>query len=257
MKRPQYLEVALEAAEAAAQVLMTYYNKQISCAFKADQSPVTIADTEAENTIVDIIKKAFPEHGLLCEESGEHIPDSEYTWIIDPIDGTKNYMRGIPLFATQIALSKNGRLMLGISNAPALNELLFAKEGRGAFCNGERIVVSNTKELANAYLSFGNLKHFESISKIPTLIRLAEVTRNPRGIGDAWSYHLLSQGHIDIMLDAKTSIWDIAALTVIVEEAGGKVTDFMGSPVTMETTSIIATNSILHDTVLQIIGSGG
>ena len=251
MQKSQFLEVALEAAQAAEKVIMKYYNSQIGAQLKADRSPVTVADTEAEQVIFKIISNAFPDHQFLGEESGEKTAKSEYLWIVDPIDGTKNYMRGIPLFATQIALMKDGELILGVSNAPALNELLYAEKNCGAYCNDSIIYVSKVEDLAEAYLSYGNIKHFDELKIVPELVTLIDTVRNPRGIGDAWSYHLLAQGKIDIMVDAKTKIWDIAAVKVIVEEAGGKVTDLQGNSITQQTSSIIATNSILHKLVLN------
>ncbi len=251
MPMSNYLEVALEAARASQEIIMRYYAGAVSPRLKNDQTPVTVADTEAEKKIEELIGKAFPSHGFLGEESGEKNEQSGFKWIIDPIDGTKNYVRGIPLFATQIALMRDEELILGVSNAPALRELLYAEKNKGAYCNDVKITVSKVESLAEAFMSFGNLKYFEDLRLIPQLIGLVQKARNPRGVGDAWSYHLLAQGKIDMMADARTKIWDIAALKVIVEEAGGHVTDFRGNPITTTSNSVIATNSLLHDLIIS------
>lgn len=181
---------------------------------------------------------------------------SKYEWIIDPIDGTKNYSHHIPLYAIQIALLRKDELILGVSNAPGLNELYYAYKGMGAYCGNTRIHVSKTKEIRNAYISFGNINHFSNNHLLGNLVAFVKNGKNVRGIGDAWSYHLLASGRIDAMIDAKTKIWDIAALKVIVEEAGGMVTDFSGSPITKNTKDIIATNGVLHDKVLKYFKGG-
>lgn len=252
MRKSKFLQIALKAAKEAERVIMKYYKADIEAEWKRDFSPVTIADIEAEKTIIETIKKVFPEHAFLSEESGVDTFQSECLWIIDPLDGTKRYIREIPLFGTQIALMRNGELVLGVSNMPFLKELLYAEEGKGAYCNDSRIRVSETKDLNKAYVSFGSLISFEKCSLIPNLLALEKSILFSRGIGDIWSYHLLARGKLDIVVETKVKIWDIAALKVIIEEAGGKVTDFHGDSVTKNTTSVIATNGTLHDSVVKI-----
>lgn len=250
MDKSVFLQVALEAVKEAEKVILHYYSDEIRATLKEDQSPVTKADIEAEKIIVDIIKSKFPDHAFLGEESGASEKTSEYLWIIDPIDGTKNYMKKIPLFATQLALMKGDDLILGVSNAPELKELMYAEKDSGAYFNGNKVTVSSVSELDQAYVSFGSLRSFVSEGKLESLVNLSNKVQGMRGIGDFWSYHLLAQGKIEIMVEAKTKIWDIAALKVIVEEAGGVVTDILGNPIGKETTSIIATNKNLHREVI-------
>lgn len=251
---PEFLPVAIMAAKNAEKIIMKYYSDGLTWQKKSDQSPFTIADTEAEKAIIKTIKKFFPDHAFLGEESGKTNARSRYQWIIDPIDGTKNYIRKIPLFATQIALLKDEEIILGVSNAPAMNEMIFAEKGKGAFLRGKSVHISNIKDLSDSYFCFGGIKYFQKYGCLDSLLDLSQQTSGCRGFGDFWCYHLLAQGKIDIMVEAEIKIWDVAALKIIVEEAGGKVTDMNGNKITRETTSIIATNKNLHDSVVRIFG---
>ncbi|HSR89501.1 MAG TPA: inositol monophosphatase family protein [Candidatus Udaeobacter sp.] len=252
MDKSKFLEVAIEAAKNAEKIIMKHYSNDLTWQTKPDFSPVSIADTEAEKVIIKTIKEYFPDHSFLGEEYGSDNISSKYQWVIDPIDGTRNYVRKIPLFATQIALIENGEIILGVSNAPAMNEIIFAEKGKGAFLNGSKISVSEVKNLSESYVSFGGVKHFKNYGYLQCLLKLAESTGGQRGFGDAWSFHLLAQGKIDIIVEAKIKIWDIAALVIIIEEAGGKVTDINGNKITVSSTSIIATNNYLYNSVLEI-----
>lgn len=252
MNKSKFLLVAIEAVKKAEEIIMKYYSDDLTWQKKSDLSPVTIADTEAEKVIIETIKNSFPDHAFIGEESGNDNINSKYQWIIDPIDGTKNYTRKIPLFATQIALLEDGEIILGVSNAPAMNEMIFAEKGKGAFRQEKSIHVSNIQDLSDSYFCFGGIKYFKKHNYLDSLLKLTENTSGHRGIGDFWCYHLLAQGKIDIMVEAETKIWDFAALKIIVEEAGGKITDIQGNRITKDTTSIIATNKNLHDSVLEI-----
>lgn len=246
----KFLQAALEASKKAELVIMKYFSDEVRSALKPDQTPVTIADQEAERIIIRTIKKHFPKHGFLGEETGEENP-SEYTWIIDPIDGTKNYIRKLPFFGTQIALMRNGELILGVSNAPALKEIAYAIKGEGAFLNLKPIRVSNVSSLKDAFVCYGNIRYFDRQNCLDRLAKLAKDTFHAREYGDFWMYHLLAQGKIDVAIEAEDKIWDIAACKVIVEEAGGKVTQIDGKPLRKESTSIIATNGKIHDDVVK------
>lgn len=252
-KQSKLLRVAIEAVKRAEKVILKYYSKDMKIAVKGDLSPVTKADIESEKEIIATIKNQFPDHGFLGEESAKSIKKTGYLWIIDPIDGTMNYVRKIPLFATQLALMKDGELILGVSNAPALKELMYAQKGSGAYCNGHRVKISSIKDLKKSYMLFGGVEQFMQRNLLKNLVSLANNTQGHRGIGDFWSYHLLAQGKADIMIEARTAIWDIAALKVIVEEAGGKMTDIKGGQVGLNTSSILATNGKLHQEVLDYL----
>lgn len=250
MDKSKFLLVAIEAIKKAEKIIMKYYSDDLIWQKKSDSSPVTIADTEAEKIIIKTIKNSFSDHTFLSEESESDNMASKYQWIIDPIDGTKNYTRGIPLFATQIALLRDDEIILGISNAPAMDEMVFAEKGKGAFLQKNKIHVSDVQNLPDSYFCFGGIKYFKKHNYLNSLLKLSETISRNRGIGDFWCYHLLAQGKIDIMIEAETKIWDLAALKIIVEEAGGKMTDIRGREITKNTTSIIATNGKLHNLIV-------
>ena len=248
----QFLTVALEAAKNAEEIITSYYTGDtMKVEMKADETPVTLADRGAEKIIRETIKQAFPDHGFLGEEYGIEEGDSPYVWIIDPIDATKNYIRKIPIFGTQIALMKGAELILGVSNAPLLNEILYAEAGGGAFLNGEPISVSNVTHPEEAMVCHGGLKWFVEKGTFPGIYDFINDAARTRGFGDFYMYHLVASARADAVIEAAISIWDIAAITVIVREAGGKVTDIRGQAITKETDSLVATNGVLHNTVLD------
>lgn len=253
MALSQYLQVGIDAVKQAEGVILRYLNQDIRADLKSDQSPVTVADREAEDIIKQVLSATFPEHTFFGEE-GEKIDlqnHTGFTWIIDPIDGTKSYLRKNPLFATQLALMHDGELIVGISNAPLLKELLYAERGSGCYINGNRVSVSSTATIPESYASFGSLKYFTNSHTINPLLQLTEEVTWARGVGDFWSYHLIAQGKLDIMVEADTKLWDIAALTVIVQEAGGVITQLDGSPIDHTVTTALATNGTLHQQVLK------
>lgn len=252
-KLSSYLTVALEAAKRAGEIIMKHYNRNVHVELKNDLSPVTHADQEAERIIVDVITRHFPDHGFLGEELGQSESRSSYTWIIDPIDGTKNYIKGIPLFGTQIALMKDEQLILGVSNLPAMHELLFAEKGLGAFLNKVPICVSDVPRLSLAQVSIGGLNHFDKTGQIEGLLKVVRATSRIRGFGDAYAYHLVASGKFDAVIEAKIRIWDIAALSVIIEVAGGRCTDLQGGAIGLDITSVIASNGKIHNAILECL----
>lgn len=249
-----FLDIALKAVKEAEKSILHYLNQGVRAELKADLSPVTVADREAEEIIKRTISATFPDHAFYGEE-GEKINlenHKGYTWIIDPIDGTKSYLRQNPLFATQLALLHDGDFVLGVSNAPLLQETVYAQKGGGCFLNGQRVYVSDISSLNDAYVSFGSLKYFTKHDTIEQLLTLTEQARWARGIGDFWSYHLLAQGKLEVMIEADTKLWDVAAMKVIIEEAGGTVTQLDGSPITTATTSLLASNGRFHDKLIAV-----
>ena len=252
----QFLKVALEAGKNAEEIITTYYSDDaIKIELKEDETPVTLADREAEKAIRETIKQTFPTHGFLGEEYGIEEGESPYLWIIDPIDATRNYIRKIPIFGTQIALMKGEELILGVSNAPLLNELLYAETGSGAFLNGEPVHVSDVAHPKDAMVWHGGLNRFAEKGTFPGIYNLITDVAGSRGFGNFYMYHLVASGRSEAVIEAKTNVWDIAALTVILREAGGKITDIQGQTVTKDTTSSVATNGVLHDTVLDYFKS--
>jgi histidinol-phosphatase len=247
----EFLEAALQAAHEAESVILKHFEAGVSAEKKPDESPVTIADKEAERIIKEYLLGRFPEHGFLGEETGETNPDSSYTWIVDPIDGTRNYSRGVPIFGTQIALMHDDELILGVSNAPALKELAYAEKGKGAQLNGRSLRVSKVERLEDAFVSFGGIKSFQKDKTTENLLSLLADSWGDHGFGDFWSYTLVAQGVMDVMVNARINVWDVAAAKVIIEEAGGTVTDLSGNPISKKTASAVGTNGHLHGKVLR------
>lgn len=256
MKSP-YLPVAIAAVKAAEKIILQHYQSNLAVQTKADMTPVTIADQQAEDIIKQTILEAFPDHTFFGEE-GEKVELEDhkgFTWVIDPIDGTKSYIRGIPLFGTLLALLHDGELILGVSNAPVWGELMYAAKGEGAFLNGERVSVSDVAAVEDAFLSNGRLKYFEDIDKISQLLAVSRQAKWARGMGDFWIYHLIAEGKVDIMMEGSVKFWDIAAAKVIVEEAGGQMTQLDGQPITFRSTTTLATNGHLHSAVIATMNS--
>jgi histidinol-phosphatase len=249
----QELQAALDAAHAAAEVIRGLYQKNLAVRTKEDQSPVTEADVRAEEAIRAVLSERFPTYGFYGEETGKHGADAESVWLVDPIDGTKSFVRGCPFFSTQIALMRGGRLVLGVSSAPAYGELAWAEQGGGAFLNDRAIRVSPIAHLASAIVSTGNLKSLARTAQWGQLGELIGRVSRIRGYGDFVHYHLLARGSLDVVIESDVNILDIAALTVIVREAGGTFTDLAGNDVTLGTTSVLASNGGLHAAVAQVL----
>lgn len=251
------LQAALDAARAAADVIRGFYQRNVKIEVKADKTPVTEADVRSEEAIRDLLTKRFPTYGFYGEETGKSDLHAESVWLVDPIDGTKSFVRECPFFSTQIALMRGGRFVLGVSMAPAYDEVAWAERGTGAFLNGKPIQVSAVRELEGAIVSTGNLKTLTRSEAWGRLGNLIQSTNRIRGYGDFVHYHLLARGALDVVVESDVNILDIAALTVIVEEAGGKFTDLEGGPVGLDTTTVLATNGALHAPVLETLRFGG
>ena len=250
------LQAAIDAAQAAAELIRSLYQRNLQVTTKADQSPVTEADVRAEQAIHEVLRAHFPDYGFYGEETGQHNLDAESLWLVDPIDGTKSFVRECPFFSTQIALMRAGELVLGVSSAPAYAELAWAERGRGAFLNGKPIRVSKTAALAQTIVSTGNLK---TLARNPAGWRrlgdLIGAISRIRGYGDFVHYHLLARGALDVVIESDVNILDIAALTVLVREAGGIFTDLDGGTVGLETTSVLATNGVLHARIHEALAA--
>ena len=247
------LQAALEAAQAAGEVIRSLYQKNITVKTKSDASPVTEADVRAEEVIKGILSERFPGYGFYGEETGKHSMGAESVWLVDPIDGTKSFVRDCPFFSTQIALMRAGQVVVGVSSAPAYGELAWAESGAGAFMNDRPIRVSSVAELSRSIVSTGNLKTMTQSAQWSRLGDLIPRVSRIRGYGDFVHYHLLARGSLDVVIESDVNILDIAALTIIVREAGGTFTDLAGGEVTLGTTSVLATNGPLHATVLEAL----
>ena len=266
-----FLTTALDAARAAADVIRRYYQRNLEVTIKSDKSPVTQADVETERVIRDILSKQFPTHGFYGEETGQSALDAEYLWLVDPIDGTKAFVREYPIFSTQIALMHRGRLIVGVSSAPVYGEIAYAQlahsvSGSGlqptayspmACLNDKPLRVSDIDAVENCAISAGNLKTLARSSHWSSYGQLVARASRIRGYGDFLHYHLLAAGKIDVVIESDVNILDIAACAVIVEAAGGKFTDLEGRALSLETTSVLATNAKLHDVVRREVSYVG
>lgn len=242
----EQLIVALEAARVAAEISRYYYAGNFTVTTKADMTPVTQADVECEQEIRRIILDRFPSHGFYGEETGRSQEDADYLWLVDPIDGTKGFVRQYPFFSTQIALMHKGELILGVSSGTMFDELVWAEKGRGAWLNGHRLRVSDIVDPDRAAISTGNLKSLAASDGWQHLGELIARADRIRGYGDFYHYHLLAAGKIEAVIESDVNILDIAALSVIVSESGGTFTDLNGNAPGLETRSVLAANTSLH-----------
>jgi histidinol-phosphatase len=247
------LEAALTAAEAGARVIRECYQQNLAVTMKADKSPVTEADVRAEQAIREVLAERFPTYGFFGEETGLDNRDASPMWLVDPIDGTKAFVREYPMFSTQIALLREGQLVLGVSSAPLYGELAYAQRGCGAFLNGRRIHVSQVDDLEAAALSAGNLKTLARSDAWQAYGDLVARVGRIRGYGDFLQYHLLASGKIDAVVESDVNILDIAALVTIVEEAGGRFTALDGQEIGLDSTTALASNGRLQEAIRAAI----
>ncbi|HXG17229.1 MAG TPA: inositol monophosphatase family protein [Calidithermus sp.] len=249
--REAHLEAAVRAAQAGGAVALKYYRSGFDVAVKEDSSPVTQADREAEAVIVDTLSAAFPDIGFLGEELGRH-GAQDRRWIVDPIDGTRNFVRHIPIWATLIALEEAGEVTVGVIHNPVTGELYAARRGDGAWLNGERIQVSAVADLGSAHLVHAGLRLLRASGWWDGFVRLVDATERQRGFGDYLGYGLVAEGKAEIYAEADLKPWDLAAPKIVVEEAGGRFTDFQGRP-TIYGGTALATNGRLHEAALALL----
>ena len=245
------LELATKATLRAGKTALRYFRAGVSAQDKADGTPVTKADKETEEILIATLQKGMPGSGFFGEEFGRQGSKAR-RWIIDPIDGTKNFIRGIPVWALLVALEEEGEITVGVVHNPATDELWTAAKGKGAFYNGKRISVSDIGELKSAQLLHSGLNALKNMAYWKGFLALVEKTGRQRGPGDYLGYTLVAQGQGEIYLENGLMAWDIAANKIIVEEAGGKLTDLEGRE-TIYSGSALATNGKLHDQVLGIL----
>ena len=249
------LAFALELADRAAEISLGVFRGDVQVSLKADQTPVTQADLQIEAMVRERIAVAFPQDRVFGEEEGGDASGDGRVWIVDPIDGTKNFARGIPIWATLIALQVDGDLVLGVAEASALGERYDAVRGEGARCNGEPIHVSAFDTVASSHLLYAGLKTWLSDPRWQGVLDTLTAAQRTRGLGDFWGHLLVARGSAEAMVEPELSLWDYAALVPIVEEAGGRITAVDGGPL-RHGGSALTTNGVMHEELVRRFNAG-
>jgi len=255
------LALALRLAAAADSIsLARFGSADLRVESKPDLSPVSDADLAVERAIRDLLATERPNDAVVGEEFGDSFPDARRHWVIDPIDGTKNFVRGVPVWATLIALLVDDAIPVGVVSAPALGRRWWAATGSGAFGNfagdTKRLTVSGVADVADASLSYSDLEEWGRLGRGEEFLALTRRCWRTRGYGDFYSYVLVAEGAVDVAAEPELSLWDLAAIVPIVTEAGGTFSDVDGTPAGRRTTSALATNGLLHRAVVDALRTG-
>jgi histidinol-phosphatase len=250
-----WLDLALGVCDETDLIALRSFRQDLQVEAKADRTYVTQADTEVEARVRERIAVAYPDHGLIGEEYGVEAGDAAVRWYIDPIDGTHNFMRGVPVFATLLAVERDGELQAAVLSAPALGERWWAYRGGGAWArerggSPRRIAVSRVSSLADAQILHGSIGDLGRSGRAPGFAALVAQAWRDRGFGDFWGYALLAQGAAEAMIEVDLNPWDCAAPFLLVEEAGGRATDFEGRRA-LDTGTFLASNGLLHGMILE------
>jgi histidinol-phosphatase len=256
------LELAVEAARQAGQITLKYFRRDdLEVQRKADDSPVTVADRQAEEHLRRRIAEAFPQDAILGEELPERPGSSPFRWILDPVDGTKSFIHGVPLYGTLVGVEHGGQPVLGLIRIPALDECVYASTGRGAWhVAGDKpprpAKVSDCPTLSQGLFLTSEVANFSQIGRRDVYHRLEDTARLSRSWGDAYGYLMVATGRAELMVDPVAAVWDLAALLPVIEEAGGTFSDWHGRR-TIHSGQCIASNGRIHDEVLALIGRRG
>jgi histidinol-phosphatase len=245
-------EKALEVAHRGAQLALDYFDGAFTVEWKSDQSPVTVADREAEHLIRVSLREAFPHDGFLGEEFGDSPGSSGYRWILDPIDGTRSFVRGIPLWGTLVGLEYKGERIAGVCDAPALGQTFHALRGEGVYRNDRRIRVSEESDLKKSLVFYSGISWFMAVGKENEFLDLVRRTDRQRGFGDFYGFMLVAQGSGELMVEHGVHAWDVAAIQPIVEEAGGRFSNWDGG-IDLYKPDVLVSNGRMHDEVLKIL----
>ena len=252
-----WLDLALACCDAADAIALRHFRRDLEISAKPDRTLVTQADRAIELELRERILAAHPDHGLVGEEYGTESAGASVRWHIDPIDGTHNFVRGVPLFATLLGVERDGELQVGVLSAPALRERWFAWRGGGAWAARSaapvRVEVSRVHRLADAQVLYASPFDVMATGWAPGFEALVRGAWRDRGFGDFWGYALVAEGAAEAMIEVGLKSWDLAAPTVLVEEAGGRLSDFAGAR-GLEIGSVLATNGSMHGAVLAALG---
>lgn len=252
MNLKPYLDFAVETAHQAGQLTLGYFQRGIHADFKGDDSPVTLADKKAEELIRSRIEKAYPEHGMLGEEYGDSGEGAPFRWLIDPIDGTKSFIRGVPLYGVLLALEIEGKIEVGVSYFPGIGDMVYAASGEGCYWNGRRAQVSDTATLDRAFVSFTDVRGFDKYGRSEAWKRIQTATYYNVGWSDAYGHALVATGRCDLMLEPIMNPWDCGPFLVILREAGGFAGDWSGKE-TVYASEMISTTQTLLPQLLELI----
>lgn len=245
-------ELALTAAQQAGHFALGYFDQNVAVEWKADKSPVTLADRGAEELLRKILLDKFPDDAFLGEEFGEKPGTSGFRWIIDPIDGTRSFVRGVPIWATLVGLEYRGEQIAGVAFLPAMNQTYRALRGDGAFREERPLHVSTVDNLAEAHLFYSSISWFAKVGKADAFLELVRRTQRQRGFGDFYGFLLVAQGSGDLMVEHGVHAWDLAALKPIVLEAGGLMTDWNGGGDIFRP-DVLASNGKLHEVAREFL----
>ncbi|MEM7264065.1 MAG: inositol monophosphatase family protein [Planctomycetota bacterium] len=247
------MEIAADAARQAGEFTLQYYQGEFEVERKADESPVTIADRGAEKWLEEFLRSHFPDDTIFGEEFGERAGSSGWRWVLDPIDGTKSFVAGVPLFGNMVGLEDpDGEAVVGAIALPALGDLIFAGRGEGCFWNDDRARVSDVSELSESVALFTGPECFEMTGTEEAWTRVRGAVRFVRGWGDCYGHLLVATGRAEMMLDPILEDWDSVPLLPIVEEAGGRFTSWSGER-TARGKSGVSTNAAIADAVRSLI----
>jgi histidinol-phosphatase len=246
------MNVAKDAVEAAARAALPHWEKGVAVEKKPDRTPVTVADRESEVVIMEAIRKAFPDHAFLTEESGAHQGDPTQRWIVDPIDGTRGFSRGGKFWGPLVAYESRGEVLAGAMAMPALGQVYWAARGFGCWKNGERCRVSSIDDWSEATLSMGELRALFSAPHGEAVLELIRTAASARDYGDLAACALVLDGQAEAWIEAGVKPWDIAPTKILIAEAGGTFTNFTGDQ-SLEPGTAIGSNGRLHAHVLTAL----
>jgi len=262
-ERRAWVDLGLEIADEADSIALRHFRRDLEISTKPDRTLVTQADTAIERMIRGRISAAYPDHGLVGEEYGVEAADARIRWYIDPIDGTHNFVRGVPLFGMLLGVEEDGELQAGVISAPALGERWYAWRGGGAWAarqaSGDaprRLRVSSVAAVEDAQFLYGSARDIRASGRAPGFESLIDDVWRERGFGDFWGYALVAEGAAEGMVEVDLSTWDAAAPAIVVEEAGGRWTDLDGNP-RIDTRTFLVTNGVLHEEILERLRNAG
>jgi histidinol phosphatase-like enzyme (inositol monophosphatase family) len=251
MEIRRLLEFAVEACTEAGEITLEYFQKDVVIEIKSDLSPVSVADRKTEERLRQLIGKYFPDHGIIGEEFGGERTIREYNWYIDPIDGTLAYVHGVPIYGVMLGLERDGQMIIGVINFPALHEIVYAAKNEGCYWNGSPARVKNTDRMADALLCHSGFEYFAQTGRAEAFNRLQQATAMQRTWGDCYGHILVATGRADLCVDPTLHEWDAAPLIPILQEAGGVFTTWQGH-VTAYGQEGISTNPKLLEQTLAI-----